>query len=119
MLDEARLTIEEVIEHCEKTEKVWERRFTRDKLCEEPLENNFVKQYWEHKQVAEWLRELLEYRESKIAVPFKNKDNCSFWTCPVCNSELYWDTDYGQQKFKHCTECGTELDWKATESGDK
>lgn len=33
------------------------------------------------------------------------------WCCPSCGNGLYWDTDYGQQKFIHCTECGQKLDW--------
>lgn len=32
------------------------------------------------------------------------------WCCPSCGNELYWDTDYGQKKFIHCTECGQKLD---------
>lgn len=43
--------------------------------------------------------------------PFMNDRNCGFWTCPSCNYELYWDSDYGQQKFEHCSYCGQKLDW--------
>ena len=118
-MSEVRLTIEEVLDHCDGKVESFSHIDTDTIIERYGKDSNLVKEYLEHKQVAEWLRELLEYRESKIAVPFKNKDNYSFWTCPVCNSELYWDTDYGQQKFKHCTECGTKLDWKAAESEDK
>lgn len=47
--------------------------------------------------------------------PFKNDRNCGFWTCPTCNYELYWDSDYGQQKFHHCCYCGQKLDWSDEE----
>lgn len=43
--------------------------------------------------------------------PYRNHRNCLFWTCPTCNEEMYWDTDYGQQKFKNCSNCGQKLDW--------
>jgi peptide subunit release factor 1 (eRF1) len=118
-MSEVRLTIEEVIDHCERKVESFKQIDTDHLMEKYGKESRLVKEYLEHKQVAEWLRELLKYRAAKIAVPFKNKDNCSFWTCPVCNSELYWDTDFGQQKFKHCTECGIELDWKSAESENK
>lgn len=43
--------------------------------------------------------------------PFRDKDNSNFWTCPYCKEEMYWDTDYGQQKFRYCNQCGQALDW--------
>lgn len=27
--------------------------------------------------------------------------------CSECNEEAYWDTDYGQQKFDFCPNCGS------------
>lgn len=29
--------------------------------------------------------------------------------CSVCDSEAYWDTDYGQQLFGWCPYCGTDM----------
>ena len=52
----SRLTIQEVIEHCERTVKGYE--WTR---TEQEREN--IKQYWEHKQTAEWLKELQHYKD--------------------------------------------------------
>jgi hypothetical protein len=37
------------------------------------------------------------------------KDYC--WHCPRCEEEAYWDTDYGQQKFRYCHNCGQKIDW--------
>ena len=76
-----RLTIDEVIAHCErKVERI-------EKLNEvEALEVAYidippVREYWEHKQVKQWLEELKEYRE---------KDDCGrdyvkrTGKCPIC-----------------------------------
>lgn len=37
------------------------------------------------------------------------RDYC--WHCPNCEEETYWDTDYGQQKFRYCHNCGQKIDW--------
>lgn len=34
--------------------------------------------------------------------------------CSECNSEAYWDTDYGQQLFDYCPYCGAKM----TKDGD-
>lgn len=34
--------------------------------------------------------------------------------CSECNSEAYWDTDYGQQLFDYCPYCGAKM----TKEGD-
>lgn len=52
----SRLTMQEVIEHCERTVKGYE--WTR---TEQEREN--IKRYWEHKQTAEWLKELQHYKD--------------------------------------------------------
>ena len=38
------------------------------------------------------------------------KEN-TIWYCPECGEEIYWDTDYGQQKFRYCPDCGKKLNW--------
>lgn len=50
-----RLTIDEVIAHCERTTKNTE--LIMQKI---PDDNKY---YWEHKQTAEWLRELKRYKD--------------------------------------------------------
>ena len=59
-----RLTIQDVIEHCEKTVKQIERNLEmyRNWLELEPMTTN-VKRYLEHKQTAEWLKELQHYKD--------------------------------------------------------
>lgn len=59
-----RLTIQEVIEHCERHVKGIERNLEtyRNWLELEPMPIS-VKRYWEHKQTAEWLKELQHYKD--------------------------------------------------------
>ena len=61
-----RLTIREVIEHCNRhTERV-ESHSSRMQLEETPIGNSdFMKQYWEHRQVAEWLKELQAFKDKQ------------------------------------------------------
>lgn len=30
--------------------------------------------------------------------------------CSICKHEAYWDTDYGQQLFDYCPNCGARMD---------
>ena len=36
-------------------------------------------------------------------------DGRGVYYCSVCDSEAYW-TEYGQQLFKYCQECGARMD---------
>ena len=55
-----RLTIDEIIEHCDRKTEMYEK--TCDvKYLETTVMNNPIKGYWEHKQVAEYLRKLKAY----------------------------------------------------------
>lgn len=55
-----RLSIDEVIEHCRKTCEMTERI---SKARGHELESIESKQFWEHYQVREWLKELKEYKQ--------------------------------------------------------
>lgn len=55
-----RLTIDEIIEHCDRKTKMYEK--ARDIKHLETTMNNSTKEYWEHKQVAEYLRKFKDYR---------------------------------------------------------
>lgn len=57
-----RLTIEEILDHCKRKTEMYERNVKADYLDTAPMINS-VKEYWEHKQVAEYLEELIKYRE--------------------------------------------------------
>lgn len=56
-----RLTIDEIIEHCDRKTKMYEK--ARDIKHLEITMNNSTKEYWEHKQVAEYLRKFKEYED--------------------------------------------------------
>ena len=61
-----RLTIDEVIEHCKRHTERMESHLGRKQLEEIPIRNsNIMKQYWEHRQVAEWLEELKAYKDAE------------------------------------------------------
>ena len=34
---------------------------------------------------------------------------CDGFYCSVCEQEAYWDTDYGQQLFVYCPNCGARM----------
>lgn len=61
-----RLSIDEVIEHCKRHTERMESHSGRSQLEETPIGNsNIMKQYWEHRQVAEWLEQLKHYKDAE------------------------------------------------------
>lgn len=76
--------------------------------------------------IADWrkfrelgnLEELRVARDKQVAKkPFKtmDKNNPYYkympWCCPCCRETLYEDTEWGEQEFAYCTDCGQKLDW--------
>ena len=57
-----RLTIDEIIEHCDRKTGMYEKACDV-KYLETAVMGNRIKEYWEHKQVAEYLRKLKEYED--------------------------------------------------------
>lgn len=57
-----RLTIDEIIEHCDRKTGMYEKACDIKHL-ETTTMNNPTKGYWEHKQVAEYLRKFKEYED--------------------------------------------------------
>lgn len=55
-----RLTIDEIIEHCDRKTGMYEKACDIKHL-ETAVMGNGIKEYWEHKQVAEYLRKLKDY----------------------------------------------------------
>jgi len=47
-----RLTIEEIIEHCKRKVEIIEKIFNPEILQKEDMCLDFMKEYWEHRQVA-------------------------------------------------------------------
>lgn len=58
-----RLTIDEVIEHCEKTVKLENNLIIKGRRCAGKVQ--YTKRYLEHLQVGEWLKELKQYKDSE------------------------------------------------------
>ena len=58
-----RLTIDEVIEHCKRTTKKYENLNGINTLETADISLSFIKEYWEHRQVKEYLEELKRYRD--------------------------------------------------------
>lgn len=112
-----RLTIEQIIEHCEKTTKQYEEKVS-DLF---PVERIQSKTYWEHKQVAEYLKELQRYKyleEAGRLIEVKHgrwvlADSDVDWyllECSVCKHQI---TAYGDSNLaKYCPNCGAKMEMK-------
>lgn len=65
-MSDIKLTIDEVIEHCDRRVKQYSHIINMDEVLENLGKNTpLTKEYLEHKQVAEWLRELKQLRDFK------------------------------------------------------
>jgi hypothetical protein len=58
-----KLTIDEIIGHCERKTEQYERFYKREYLETMLLTSSAIKEYWEHRQVAEYLRKLKDYED--------------------------------------------------------
>lgn len=94
MSDMERLTIDEVIEHCKRNVKMKEKYAGRDYFEVTDRNTNFEKEYWEHRQVAEWLNELQRYRDLAeqgrlVELPCKVGDTVYALTpfCEICEAD--------------------------------
>lgn len=82
-----RLTIDEIIAHCDRKTEMYEK--TCDvKYLETTVMNNPIKEYWEHKQVAECLRKLKDYED------LEEQGRLIKLPCKV--GDTVWDNDYGR-----------------------
>ena len=72
MTENERLSMDEVIAHCNRHTERMEQTSSRRQLEETPIGNSDrMKQYWEHRQVAEWLEEIKAYRAIGTVEEFK------------------------------------------------
>ena len=58
-----RLTIDDVIEHCKRKTEKYENLNGINTLETADISLSFIKEYWEHRQVKEYLEELKRYRD--------------------------------------------------------
>jgi len=59
------LSIDEIIGHCKRQVQRFDDWYGRGYFETAPIESNATKEYWEHKQVAQYLEELKLYRAAK------------------------------------------------------
>lgn len=65
-----RLSIDEIIGHCERKVAALEDIFGEEKIAQMPIQDGAIaKKYWGHKQVAAYLRELKQLREESKWIP--------------------------------------------------
>lgn len=58
-----KLTIDEIIGHCKRKTEQYEQMFGKERLETMPLNSSAIKEYWEHRQVAKYLRKLKDYED--------------------------------------------------------
>lgn len=58
-----KLTIDEIIGHCKRKTEQYEQLLGKECLETMPLNSSAIKEYWEHRQVAEYLRKLKDYED--------------------------------------------------------
>lgn len=115
-----RLTIEQIIENCEKTTKQYEEKVS-DLF---PVERIQSKTYWEHKQVAEYLKELQRYKdleeqgrliEQKHGT-WESLDSYVYecdgmWQCSECGEDFYFEFGTPLEcRAYYCPNCGAKMD---------
>lgn len=101
-----RLTIDAIIEHCDRKTRMYEKACDI-KYLETTVMNNPIKEHWEHKQVAEYLRKFKDYKDLEeqgrlVKLPEKD-DTTGHRECVHIKSTCY------HENYK-CSECPlTEL----------
>lgn len=101
------MTIDEAIKHCE---EIGNGGFCEDnKACGE-----------EHKQLAEWLKELKKARAKLKAIGIRKKSvnviglDIDSPQCPICGADLdKWE------EYAYCPDCGQALTWEYPEEEDE
>ena len=82
-----RLTIDEIIEHCDRKTGMYEKACDV-KYLETAVMGNRIKEYWEHKQVSEYLRKLKDYED------LDEQGRLVKLPCKV--GDTVWDNDFGR-----------------------
>lgn len=103
-----KLTIDEIIGHCERKTEQYERFYKREYLETMPLTSSAIKEYWEHRQVAEYLRKLKDYEDLEeqgklIKLPCKVGDVVYVKMASYCKTH-YVEAEV--RDFVHFISCG-------------
>ena len=117
-----RLSIDEIIAHCERTVERTEKLNEVEALEVAYIEIPPVKEYWEHRQVAEYLKELKAYRDAEkqgLLVKIdcrcrgcKHVDfaGCKNKTCYCLKNECYMqEDDFCKYAERYKEEAGQKL----------
>lgn len=111
-----KLTIDEIIGHCERKTEQYERFYKREYLETMPLTSSAIKEYWEHRQVAEYLRKLKDYEDLEeqgklVKLPVENDATVH----RECGNIIKVSHDAGimnnNNAPNYCSKCGCRLDW--------
>lgn len=103
-----RLSVDEIIDHCERRVAALEDIFGKEKIAQMPIQGAAVaKEYWEHKQVADYLKELRTIREIVTLKKPDDMDSETVYLCPNCGAEIN-GKDIGF--IYHCCACGQAID---------
>lgn len=123
-----RLTIDEVIQHCKRKVAKIESMFRKEHLESDNcgVADVIQNEYWEHRQVAEWLEELKDLKEKNVAKKpkyqkiqygkhkWKRKENgeiddfawgyayCNGVVCEVCGETQCVHCNPKYEKLKDC-----------------
>lgn len=49
-------------------------------------------------------------QKKKTKPHWEKSGDTAIYRCSNCKEEAYWDADNGQQLFKYCPYCGSEMD---------
>lgn len=118
-----RLSIDEVIAHCNRQIRDYERLNGKTELENADISLNFIKQYWEHRQVAEWLRELKTYKdaEKKGLLPkfYLGYEFWIEWLGEILKAKIVMlqQKKDGTWKYRFCDERSHTMDYEENELG--
>jgi hypothetical protein len=88
-----RLTIDEVIEHCKRKVERMEKFSSREKCEGWSLDSQYGKEYWEHRQVAKWLKKLKAYEQAEedgLLVKVIRCKDCKYFSGGGLWSKGHW-----------------------------
>ena len=113
------MTVQEEIKHCEEKAK---EKYAEGMLCHanpnDDLLDGCIQCAKEHEQLAEWLKELEQYRalgtveelkEAREKQVAKKPIYNDGYYCPICNERV--DDDGRGYEQPYCMECGQALKW--------
>jgi len=114
------MTLDEAIQHCEEVAK--ENRELFEKIGASSYdEDNCLECAKAHEQLAEWLKELKQYKEKDTPKPVIYSGDgyadgylvYDYAKCPNCGREFEEDRDEWEMPF--CSSCGQALKWEEEE----